>query len=309
MCIYSPQDEYRLTYCMHRTLLSEPRLYYDDLGKRCDASRNTVTKYWKQGLKKKVFFPPQIRLKMFENRKEYIYLVQTDEANKLYEHFKDRDELVYMSYTSGKFDIFLQTNRLLDVLPDGTLFHGSRSNYIYPDTPFRSYESALNLMENKLTREQRKSEITVEYPPEPIGIGNPHYVWMIFPQLKYNLRVSYTRVVKTLHISFESFQKGLEHLFTVSTKLLPYYPLGFRLYSQYFFIFWSNYEQFLCEFFGLLPCHVSITKVNDALIMYVSIQKGEDMSERLFKMCSTMVDLGLINRFWSSKPIHGWIRD
>ena len=59
-----------------------------------------------------------------------------------------------------------------------------------------------------------------------------------------------------------------------------------------------------------MPCHVSITKVNsEALVMYVGIQKGVDMSERLFRMCSTMVDLGVINRFWSSKPIHGWIRD
>ncbi|MBU7030785.1 MAG: hypothetical protein HXS48_27885 [Theionarchaea archaeon] len=309
MCIYSPQDEYRLTHCMHRTLLEEPRLYYDDLGKRCDASRNTVTKYWKQGMEKKVFFPPQIRLKMFENRKEYIYLVQSDEANKLFEYFKNKDELVYMSYVSGKFDILLQTNRLLDVLPDGTLFYGGRSNYIYPDTPFRSYVKALDLMEDKLGHEYSKSKIMVEYPLEPVEIGNPHYGWMIFPHIKYNLRVSYTNIVKTLHISFESFQKGLEYLFNVSTVLLPYYPLGFRLYSQYFFVFWSNYEKFLCELFSCLPCHTSITKVKDALIMYVSIQKGEDMSERLFKMCSTMVDLGFINRFWSSKPIYRWRRD
>ena len=131
---------------------------------------------------------------------------------------------------------------------------------------------------------------------------------MIFPYLKYDLRASYTNIVKKLHISFESFQKGFEYLLNVSTMLLPYYPLGFRLYSQYFLVFWSDYEEFLCELFGSLPCHTSITKVKDALVIYVSIQKGEDMSDRLCKMCSTMVDLGVINRFWSSKPIYGWRR-
>jgi len=91
--------------------------------------------------------------------------------------------------------------------------------------------------------------------------------------------------------------------------LLPCYPLGFRLYSQYFFVFWSDYEKFLCELFGRLPCHTAITKVKGASIMYVSIQKAEDISEKLFKMCSKMVDLGLIDHFWSSRPIYGWRRD
>lgn len=235
--------------------------------------------------------------------------MQSDEANRLFEYFKNRDELVYMSYTSGKFDLLLQTNRPLDVLPDRTLFYGSRSDYIYPDTPFRSYEMALGLIERKLKGENSKSKLLVKYPSEPVEIGNPHYGWMIFPYLKYDLRASYTNIVKKLHISFESFQKGLEYLLNVCTMLLPYYPLGFRLYSQYFLVFWSDYEEFLCELFGYLPCHTSITKVKDALVIYVSIQKGEDMSDRLFKMCSTMVDLGVINRFWSSKPIYGWRRD
>ena len=309
MCIYSSKEEYKLTYCIYRTFLREPRLYYDDLGKGCGSCRNTVSKYWKLGLENLVFFPPQIRLKMFEERKEYIYLVQSDDANRLYEYFKHRDEAVYLSQLSGKFDILLQTNRPLDVLPDRTLFYGSRSDYIYPDTPNCSYETALDLMDKKLKGEYGKSTITIEYPPEPVNIGNPHYGWLIFPHLKYNLRTSYTDIVQTLHISFESFQKGLDYLFNVSTVLLPYYPLGFRLYSQYFFVFWSDHEKFLCELFGSLPCHVSITKVKDALIIYLSIQKGMDMSERLFSMCTTMVDLGLINRFWTSKPIHGWRRD
>jgi len=47
-------------------------------GKRCNVCRNTASKYWKKGLKEEVFFPPQIRLKRYENRKEYSYLIQKD---------------------------------------------------------------------------------------------------------------------------------------------------------------------------------------------------------------------------------------
>jgi hypothetical protein len=307
MSIYSREDLLRLQHCMYRTFLREPRLYYDDMAVRCNAVRNTITKYWKQGLENKIFFPPQIRLNMYENRKEHIYLIQSDSALSLYKHFQKYPEIVvYMSYTSGKFDILLQTNTPLDVLPDRTLLSGSRRNYICPDTPFRSYEGALDLMEHMLDDEYSPSKIKVEYPEEPSGIGNSYYGWMIYPFVKYNLRKGYTKIVKKLHISFDSFHSGLEYLLNVSTVLLPYYPLGFRLYSQYFFVFSSDYEDFLCELFGSLPCHTSITKVADMLIMYLSIQKGEEMSERLFQICSRMIDLGLINSFWSSRPIYHW---
>jgi hypothetical protein len=65
-------------------------------------------------------FPPQFRLNMYENRKEYIYFIQSDSAQKLYFHFKNHPDLVYIAYCSGNFDIFLQLSAPLDVLPDRT---------------------------------------------------------------------------------------------------------------------------------------------------------------------------------------------
>ena len=310
MSIYSQEDIYELLHCIYQTFLEEPRIYFDVAAKRCSTCRNTVTKYWKEGKEKEIFFPPQTRLNVFENRKEYIYLIQSDSAHKLYYYFQKQPETVYMSYTSGKFDILLQTNKPLDILPDRTIFYGSRSNYIYPPTPNCSYESALNRMGQLLDQSYTPSKIPVEYPPEPPEVGSSHYGWMIYPHVKYDLRTGFTKIVKELHISFDSFHKGLKYLLNISTKLLPYYPLGFRLYSQHFLVFWSDYEEFLCKFFGCLPCHTSITKVNnEALVMLVSTQKGESLSERLYRLCFKMVDLGLINHFWSSKPVYYWIPD
>lgn len=306
MCIYSHEDLRRLNHSMYRTFLKEPRLFTNEAAKRCHASRNTVAKYWKEGIEKKIFFSPQMRLNMYKNRKEYIYLIQSDSAHKLYTHFQKNPDVVYISYTSGKFDILLQTSKELDVLPDRTLLYGSRSNYIFPDLNDCTYENALDKMEAMLDSGPNPSEILVEYPEEPPEKGSSHYGLMIYQYIKYDLRTGFTPITKKLHISFESFYKGINYLLNVSTVLLPYYPLGFRLYSQYFFIFWSDYEDFLCKLFGCLPCHTSIAKVNGALVVYLSIQKGEEMTERLFQCCSKMIDLGLIDYFWSSMPIYHW---
>ena len=180
----------------------------------------------------------------------------------------------------------LQTSRLLDILPDRTLYWGNRGNYIFPVTPFNSYNGALNNMEGMLQGECELSKVPVVYPEYPPEVGSSPYGWKIFPYVKYNLKTGYTYIVKKLHISFDSFYKALYYLLNISTVTLPFYPLGFRLYSQYFFVFWSDYEEFLCTFFGCLPCHTSITKVNDALTMYVNIQKGEEMSEKIFQFYS-----------------------
>lgn len=310
MCIYLPDDLRRLNHSMYRTFLKEPRLHTKDATVKCGASRNTLAKYWKERLEKEKFFPPQLRLNMYKNRKEYIYLIQSDSAHKLYTHFQKHPDVIYISYTSGKFDLLLQTSKPLDVLPDRTVLHGSRSNYIFPDLTDCTYENALNRMEVMLENEQAPSKIPVENPDEPPEKGSPHYGWMIFPYIKYDLRTGFTPVTKKLHISFESFYKGINYLMNVSTVLLPYYPLGFRLYSQYFLAFWSDYEEFICKFLGCLPCHTSITKVNnEALVVLVSIQKGETFSERLFHLFFKMVDIGLIDHFWSSKPVYYWRPD
>jgi hypothetical protein len=246
---------------------------------------------------------------MYENRNEYMYLIQSDKAHKLYEYYKKHPDLIYMSYTSGKFDILLQTSKELDVIPDRTLLWGKRGNYIYPETPFCRYEDALEKMEIMVDDHYNPSNITVEYLKEPPEKGSSHYGWMIYPYVKYNLRTGFTDIVKKLHISFDSFHYGLEYLLNISTVLLPYYPVGFRLYSQYFFVFWSDYEELLCDLFGCLPCHTSITKVGDALIMLASIEKSEGFSERFFRLCFKMIDLGLIDCFWSSKPVYYWKPD
>lgn len=275
----------------------------------CGVCRNTLSKYWRKGLGKGVFFPPQIRLKMYAERKEYIYLVQSDSANKLYYYYQKHPNAVYIAYTSGNFDLLVQTSAPLEVLPDRTLFCGSRSDYVYPETPHCSFEKALKRMEKLIEKDHEKSKIKVVYTEEGEEKGSSYYGWKIFPYVKRDLKIEFTPIAKKLHIASVSFMKGLEYLLNVSTKLLPFYPKRLPIYSQYFFVFWSDYEEFLCEFFGCLPCHVSITKVENALFVYASVLKGIGLSERLFQLCFRLKDLGFVERFWSSIPVYYWIPD
>lgn len=115
---------------MYKTFLYDPRVYYHDAAHICGVARNTLTKHWEEGLENGVFFNPQIRLNMYKTRKEYIYLVQTDKVHELFEYYKGHPDVIYLVYCLGRFDLLIQTNRPLDVIPNNTIFYGGRSNYI-----------------------------------------------------------------------------------------------------------------------------------------------------------------------------------
>jgi hypothetical protein len=288
--------------------LEDPRLYYDKGAKRCGAARNTFTKYWYQGLEEKIFFPPQIRLNMYKTRKEYIYLVQSDAVHELYDYYRNHPDVIYLVYTVGKFDLFIQTSKPLNVIPNNTIHFGSRGNYIFPKVPYYEFERGFDKIDFLFEQEHEKSSLSVEYPEEP-DIKGASYGWKIFPYLKYNLRPNYTTIIKTLGISFTSFYKGFEYLLNVSTSLLPYYPLGFRQYSPHFFAFWSDHEELLCELFGYLPCHVSIVKVGEALLIYAGIKRDGVSKDRFFRICYNLLKQGVVNKYWTAIPAFHWKPD
>lgn len=259
-------------------------------------------------MKNEVFFPPQIRLKMYENKKEYIYLVQSNSVSELYDYYQTHPNVVYLAYALGKFDLVIQTDRPLEIVPNNTISYGSRSNYIYPETPYCEFDTALDRIEAVLDQQREPSRLAVEYPKEP-EISGSTYGMQIFPYLKYNLRPNYTSIVKELGISFTSFYKGFEYLLNVSTCLLPYYPLGFLQYVQHYFVFWTDYEDLLCEIFGYLPCHVSITKIGDALFIYASILRDGMSKYRFFHLCYNLLKQGYVNKFWTATPVFHWRPD
>jgi len=147
------------------------------------------------------------------------------------------------------------------------------------------------------------SLIDVTYPVEP-SLEGSQYGWEIFLYVKYNLRTNYTFIVKKLGISFGSFYKGFDYLLKICTVLLPYYPVGFPKYTQYFFVIRSEYEFLVKDFFGLLPCHTSIIKIGDDLLIYTSVEKGAGLKERFFDLIHRMFELGYIDRFWESNPVY-----
>jgi hypothetical protein len=308
MSTYSQEQIHRLQHCIYRVFLHNPRLYYDKGAKICGAARNTFTKYWRDGLANEVFFPPQIRLNMYRNRKEYIYIVQTDEIDELYDYYRTHPDVIYLVYTIGKFDLLIMTWSPLKVVPNNTIQYGSRGNFIFPETPFCTYGTALDHAEVALERPHMPSSLSVEYPDEP-ELKGASYGLQIFPYLKYNLRPNYTFIVKKLGISFTSFYKGYEYLLNVSTVLLPYYPLGFLQYVQHFLVFWTDYEDLIREVFSYLPCHVSIVKVGDALLVYASVQQDWRVKRRFFNLCYKMLEMKLVKRYWTANPHFHWIPD
>lgn len=307
MCKYSEKD-LKLHHCMYKTFLHDPRLHYGDAAKACGVVRNTFTKHWKKGLENGVFYNPQIRPKMFNTIREYIYLVQTDDVHELFEYYKGHPNVIFLVHTIGRFDLLIQTNEPLKIIPNNTIFYGGRSNYRYPLTLNCTYEDAFDRIDDVLDNSHTPSKIEVTFPEEP-DLKGAKWGWKIFPYLKYNLRPNYTWVVKNVGISFTSFYAGYEYLLNACSVLLPHYPLGYLQYSHRYLVFWSDYEELLCEILGLLPCHVAITKIGDALFAYINIRDKGTTKKRYFDFCHKITEMNLINKLWEATPIFHWVPD
>lgn len=277
-----------------------------DGSKKCNAAKNTFMKYWKKGLVDLIFFPPQIRIRIYKTRKEYIYLVECENPHELFEYYRKHPDVIYLAFLHGKFNLLIQTKKPLDIAPKGTLLHGSRSDYEYPETPYCSFDSALDRMETLLSQEHEPSRSTVTCPDEP-SLKGSEYGWKIFPYIKYDLRPNYTTIVKKVGISFSSFYKGYEYLLSVSTVLLPYYPLGFTNYLPEFIVLETDYEKLIREFFSHLPSHVSITRVDDAFLIHASHLYMKE--RRFYLLVYRMAELGYIKRFWTATPVFHWTPD
>lgn len=96
MSLYSQEDIRRLQHCIYLTFLNNPRMYFTDGSKKCNSAKNTFMKYWKKGLLDLIFFPPQIRIKMYNTRKEYVYLVECDNPHELFEYYKKHPDVIYL---------------------------------------------------------------------------------------------------------------------------------------------------------------------------------------------------------------------
>jgi hypothetical protein len=302
----SPRQRYRLYRLIYEVYMKNPRIKLYELAKYLGVVRNTAADHKKRAYEQKILFPPQLRLKMFAEVKEYVYALKADNAFRVYEELKSDPRVCYQVLCRGRFDLLVTTSFPLD---DNEIPHseiaigGSRSNYIIPFIPDIDFRISLERMQKKVRTESISSSTwDVTYPHRDIIWTNRD--WDIFQLLRNDVSTKYTRLAAQVPMHYDTFSDSLERIFANTAMYVPYYPKGYDWYVKWILMAKSHYEYFLIDLLSCIPCTTVIYKVADWLIAHIKV--AGDKSGDFLRFFYGLENQGYMDMFDIASPALYW---
>lgn len=270
--------------------------------------RNTAASYVENGRNNGIVFPPQLRLKMFAEVKEYVYALKVDDVFRVYEKLKSNPKIFYMEAGKGIFDLLITASLPLDLSNIPLIkvaVQGTRSDYIIPFVPDIDSRTSLEWMLRKAEENPSPSTWKVTYPPREVIWTNRD--WDIFQVLRYNASIKYTDIATWIPMHSVTFSRALERIKANTICYVPYYPKRYEWYVGWILLFQSSYECFLIDLLSCIPCTTVIYKVTDWLFAHVRVEASYTGS--YLRLFLKLQDQGYVNTFDMACPALGWHPD
>jgi hypothetical protein len=290
--------------------MKDPRMKTHEMARNLGVVRNTAYEYEKKAKEQGILFSPQLRLKMYDDVKEYVYALSSDDAYFHFHRLQKDARTCYILFATGFIDLLIISSEKfsqqeLQDLGEVKL-KGSRSNYIYPTIPHYDYVTAMDKIEEFSKREFEKSILRVEYPERKVKWKEID--WELYKRLRYDLTKKYTELAKDVKMSYDGFRWSLKRILANTQVIVPYYPEGYSRYINFYFFIQSDYENLFKEIFSYIPCFTMFYKINNWILVCVRILPV-DLIDRLFNVFYNLQDRGYLSKFNSTFPITYWYPD
>ncbi len=296
-------------YSIYEELLQDERISLTSLARKLSLARNTVTSHFTYMLTNEIILPPSMRLKMFDDLREYVYFLAFEKPMRVYQELENTPEVSFCSLTSGAFDmvVIAESPLVFESHPNfkECLLQGPRSDIFFPPHISRdSYEEAFSKIRTHLqTEELKASPLPMEFPHREVIWTELE--WELFYDLKYNMRRTFTEIVKRHGISKWSFYKSYERIKENCIKLLSFYPKKRSNYSDFYFIFKTDYQESLKDLFLQFPCSSMIWQVDTRLVAWINILRTFPFKE-FFGLLHWMDDHGITEDMVYALPVYSY---
>ena len=294
-------------YSIYEELLQDERISLTSMARKLSLARNTVTSHYNYMIENEILLPPSMRLKMFEDLREYVYFLTFEKPMRVYQELEKNPEVVYHCLTSGAFDMVVITESPIDFESHpnykGCLLHGPRSDCHFPPKISRdTYEEAFTKIEKQVHEDEIKpAPLPMEFPPRTIVWTDLE--WKLFYDLKYNMRRTFTEIVKRHGISKWTFYKSYERIKENCIKLVSFYPRERPNYSDFYFIFKTDYQKALTDLFLQFPCSSMIWQVGNRLVAWINILRTFPFKD-FFGLLHWMDDHGITEDMVYALPVY-----
>lgn len=303
-------EKREIHYSIYEQVLLDERISLTSMAKNLGLTRNTVTTHYNYMIENEIISLPTMRLKMFDDLREYMYYLNFEKPLRVYQELERHPQVIYHSLTSGAFDMVIITDSPVDFESHPNfkqcILKGDRGDYYVPHVSRDTYEEAFQKIEKKVKEDHiTRSLIPMEFPPREIKWTDLE--WELFYDLKYNMRRTFTEIVKKHGISKWLFYKSYERIKKNCVKVVSFFPEKRASYSAFFFVFKTDYEESLRTLFMQLPCASMFSKVDNYLVAWMNIIRTFSFKE-FFGLLHWMNDHGIIENMMYALPIHDYIR-
>ncbi len=257
-------------------MLDSPRVQYTELGRKAGISRKTAKDHLISFIEEEVLHPPQMRLKMCNQVSEYIYLLEVTDTEAFVPVLEADKYIFYHCILAGPYNLIFMSYRPIDLSHlEGykrTVASGVRSNFYVPPVPNQSYKSAYQKILEKCNKK-------IEYSMFDINLEDFKWtekLWKLFCDLKYDLRVDFTPLVKKHEFTLSTFYERVNQLLTYCDIYVPLYPSGEPKYTFFYFLIKTKHQKFIADSFGELPVFSTHLRIKDYLLSNVPVLHEEE---------------------------------
>jgi hypothetical protein len=295
-----------IRHSIYEQLVQDERISLTSISRKLGLARNTVTSHYNHMIEHEILFPPGLRLRIFQDLKEYVYFLQFDKPMRVFQELEGNPRVIFQCLTSGAFDLIVFTDSPMDFESHPgykeTVLEGFRGDYSFTHVTHTSYRDVLEEFKRTLQEE----ELEPGFLPTdllPRKIIWTDLEWRLFYDLKYNMRRTFTEIVKKHKISKWLFYQSYERVKENCIATVPYYPEGASMYADFYLLLKTDYEKGLSDFFLQLPCTGLTFKVEGYLAAWVNILRSSSFTE-FFGLLHWMQDNGIAEDMKYVLPIY-----
>lgn len=296
---------------IRRLMLDEDlRIPYRRIAKSLNIYNKTVSSLYREAVQKQILFPPILRPRICTDYREYVYCINGENIQTLFERLKKDPRVEYIAMCLGHFDLLIIANERIDLTIEdefnGAVICGERENYIYPEVKKGDYLDVFKKAYDFLDKKD------FQFSRIRFDIGKRGNEWLetekeLFRYLKNDGRKVFINIQRKIDISrvflLECYSRVRKHTFVT----VPYYPEGFSRYTKFYVVLKTPYEQQAVELLGSFPCFSAFFKVKDHLFGYVGVEL--DLIHEFLLLMSDMVSTGFSKSLIFSVPLHYYSRD
>jgi len=293
----SQKERMKNYYRIFEQIYGDPVMSLYDIAANTELSRNTVSKYLREMYAKSIIRGPSLRMKPTQTYREYVYLLNFSDPWKAFRGLKGFPHVVYHGLTCGDWNTMVITDRLLDLsklVGSEAVIHQGVRYYSY--TPKVGYTLWDESFANVYEQLDRFTPVETEYKDRRLtSLDWSEDEWKMFHAFNF-MRKKVTPVLQKIKVRYEAYIKWMKTLHNHCTLHTGFYPQGYKIYLDYCFLLFTDYEKSVKSLFSLFPTTPFIMEVDTQLLVFINVSSS-DVQRKLFCLLYDMKRKQMIKRF------------